>query len=65
MHFLQMHDLADNSAGTWEINAVFTLILTHQQGLLSLTAHKLFCWHKGHRLVSIVGIRTISLACFT
>lgn len=59
---LQRHDFPDNAGGTCVNNAGLTSRLTHQQGSLLLTAHKLFCWHKGHCLVSMAGISTISLA---
>jgi hypothetical protein len=64
MQFLQMHDFPDNSCGTCANNSLLTSRLTHQQGSLPLTAQKLFCWHKGHWLVSMAGISAISLGWF-
>nr|WP_259369503.1 hypothetical protein [Colwellia sp. MB02u-10] len=58
---LQIHDFPDKAGGTCVNNARLTSRLTHQQGSLPFTAHKLFCWHKGHWLVSMAGISTIAL----
>jgi hypothetical protein len=61
MQFLQIHDFPDKAGGTCVNNACLTSRLTHQQGSLPLTAHKLLCWHKGHWLVLMAGISTIAL----
>ena len=61
MQLLQIHDFPDNAGGTCVNNAGLTSRLTHQQGSLSSTAHKLLCWHKGHWLVLMAGISTMAL----
>ena len=64
MQLLQMHDFDESALGTCANNSRLTSMLTHQQGLLASTAHKFFCWHKGHSLVSMVDISTISFRYF-
>ena len=42
MQFLQTHDFPDNSVDTRRNNSALISLLTHQQGALPSTAHKLF-----------------------
>jgi hypothetical protein len=59
-----MHDFEVSALGTCANNSRLISMLTHQQGVLASTPHKFFCWHKGHWLLSMVDISTISFCYF-